>query len=86
MKIKLLEHDPTPKLDDMLSFVRRYRIIVQYFQTYTDRDDGEILTYDPYSSHREMVSRIVRTVRTENGFTDRKVRETDLRIVSRVSL
>ena len=27
MKIKLLEHDPTPKLDDMLSFVRRYRAV-----------------------------------------------------------
>ena len=24
MKIKLLKHDPTPKLDDMLSFVHRY--------------------------------------------------------------
>ena len=27
MKIKLLEHDPTPKLDDMLLFVRRYRAV-----------------------------------------------------------
>ena len=25
--IKLLEHDPTPKLDDMLSFVHRYRAV-----------------------------------------------------------
>ena len=37
---------------------------------------------------REMVSWIVRAVRTENGFTDRTnhtVRENDLRIVSRIS-
>ena len=27
MKIKLLEHGPTPKLDDMLSFVRRCRLV-----------------------------------------------------------
>ena len=30
MKIKLLEHDPTPKLDDMLSFVRRYRVVQRH--------------------------------------------------------
>ena len=26
-------------------------MVVQYCQTYTDRDDGEILTYDQHSSH-----------------------------------
>ena len=47
------------------------------------------LTIRTVRTGREMVSRIVRTVRTVNGFTDRTnrtVRETDLRIVSRVSL
>ena len=65
-------------------------MVVQYCQTYTDRDDGEYsLTIRTVRTGREMVSRIARTVRTENGFTDRTnrtVRETDLWIVSRVSL
>ena len=30
MKIKLLENYPTPKQDDMLSFVRRYRAVQGY--------------------------------------------------------
>ena len=61
-------------------------MVIQYCQTYTDRDDGEILTIHTVCTGREMVSR---AVRTENSFTDHAnhtVHETDLRIVSRVSL
>lgn len=49
MQIKLLEHDPTAKLDDMLSFVRRYRAVqghiaehqVKYDAAGTSVDSGQ---------------------------------------------
>ena len=44
MKIKLLEHDPTPKLDDMLSFVRRYRAVQGHIaEHHVKYDAGEHL-------------------------------------------
>ena len=65
-------------------------MVVQYCQTYTDREDNKVLTYDLYSSYtvRKKDLRIAQTVRTENGFTDRTnrtVREKDSRIVNMVS-
>ena len=45
MKIKLLEHDPVPDLQKMLSFVQRYRAIQDYSSdssnaTTASNDDG----------------------------------------------
>ena len=61
-------------------------MVVQYCQTYTDREDGKILTYIcTVRTVRGKDLRMVRTVRTENGFTgrtNRTVREKDLRIVN----
>ena len=39
-------------------------MVVQYCQTYTDREHGKILTYGSYGPYElKMASRIVRTVR-----------------------
>ena len=60
-------------------------MVVQYCQTYTDREHGKILTYDLYSSYGSWKGFTVLTVRTENDFkdrTNRTVREKDLRIVN----
>ena len=51
-------------------------MVVEYCQTYTDHDKGEVVTYDPYSLYV-----------SENGFTDRTNRtglESDLRIVNEI--
>ncbi|KAK3751298.1 hypothetical protein QZH41_012203 [Actinostola sp. cb2023] len=33
LKIKMLQHDPTPNLENMISFVQRYRAVQEYMET-----------------------------------------------------
>ena len=58
-------------------------MVVQYGQTYTDREDGKMLTYDLYSSYGSWRGFTDRTDRTHwKWFTDRTsrtAREKDLR-------
>ena len=55
-------------------------MVVQYCQTYTDREDGKIFTYDLYSLYGSWKRFTHRTDRT--NCTNRTVREKDSRMVN----
>ena len=59
---KTEEDNAVPKITSVIK--PKMKMVVQYCQTYTDREHGKILTYGSYGPYElKMASRIVRTVR-----------------------
>ena len=58
LKIKLLQHDPTPTLDRMVSFVQRYRAIQEYTddETFDNRSHVSATASAPSHEKAELLS------------------------------